>query len=296
MDTVDVPVTVLDESRHDEATDAELRLGEVIGIEDGTRDTEIDLSAVFDVRVGSPPKATAGTFAGTVLTIGYDGPEDRKVVYVDADESTLDSLAGLIYRRVLHEVEVAVSHPTKVGGRVTGKSFEIGTLLVAPELVGCRKINSPFAVRLESVVDFSRSVETFLDERRPAIDIQYVKQGLAVSLSLSLSSARKQHLLGRFLRRDYDDVRAQIGKIDLPTPAFRALVTLYSLRGTAQPQSIVSDSSVSTKAVLRGLLKANLVEMSDGEAALTSRGWILVTEHIGNETMENHTGHRPSSV
>lgn len=280
---IDISTTVLYRSHDEDAFDARLKLGETLTIENATVTKTIDLSTVFDLRVGTPPQAASGAFDGTVLTVGFETKDRREVLFVDASESMLDTVAGVLYRRLLNDVEVVVSHPTKIGGRVTEKSFEIGKLLVAPGKVGCRGINRSFSIDLETIVDFSRSTETLVGERRPVIEIKYVRQGVAVSLKLSLVSPRQQHLLGRFLRRDYDNVKEQLQRLDLPLPAFRALVRLYSLQGTATPQTLFGGTTVSAESLLRGLLRAELVEKNDDEIGLTPRGWILVTENVGNE-------------
>jgi len=283
---IDISTTVLYRPHDDDPVEARLSLGDVLTVRNGTLDAEIDLSTVFDVHVGPPPAAATEAFTESVLIVGFEGEDGRDVLFVDATESTLDNVAGVLYRRLLNDIEAVVSHPTNIGGRVTDKSFEIGRLLVTPGKVGCRGVNSPFSIDLETIVDFSRSAETLMGERRPVITIKYVKQGVAVSLKLSLSSARKQHLLGRVLRRDYDRVRGSLQQLDLPRPAFRALVKLYSLQGTAPPETLVRNVSVSAEPLVRGLLKAGLVEISDDEVGLTPSGWILVTEHIGNEASE----------
>jgi helix-turn-helix protein len=279
---IDISTTVLYRPHDDDPIEARVGLDDALTVRNGEWATEIALSDVFDVHVGPPPAAANEAFTESVLIVGFEGDDSREVLFVDATKSTLDNVAGVLYRQLLNDIETVVSHPTNIGGRVTEKSFEIGRLLVAPGKVGCRGLNRPFSIDLETIVDFSRSAETLMGERRPVITIKYVRQGVAVSLKLSLSSARKQHLLGRVLRRDYDRVRGSLQQLDLPKPAFRALVKLYSLQGTASPGALVRDTSISVEPLVRGLLKAGLVETNDDEIGLTPRGWILVTEHVGN--------------
>ncbi|MHB9288833.1 CheF family chemotaxis protein [Halobacteriales archaeon Cl-PHB] len=289
-DAVDVQATVLSPTHVDDPVEARLGLGETLSVTADDFGLAVDLASVFDVRVGTPPQAAADAFGGDILTVGFDGEDGREVLFADTDDRTLETVAGLLYRQLLHGVEVAVCHPAKVGGRVSSKSFEIGELQVAPGKVGCVGIDKAFALDLARIVDFSRSTQTLLNEERPVIDIEYVTKGVTVSLALSLTPTRKHHLLGRFLRRDYEDVKADLQSIDLPTPAFQALVRLYSLRGTAKPQSLVRDSSVSTAKLIRGLVRADLVEVQDGQVALTPRGWILVTEHVGDGQVDPDQG------
>lgn len=280
-ETIEIPTTVFCQSRHDVAIEARFVLGDRLAVRNGDRSLEIALSDVFDVRVGAPPTVAAGKLTGTVLTIAFDSGDDREVLFVQAEKGTLETVAGLLFRRLLHDTEVVVSHPSAIGGRVTDKSYEIGTVLVTPGRVGCSGIDRAFSVDLDTIVDFSRSTETLLGERRAIIDITYVRSGVAVSLKLSLSSNRKQQLLGRFLRREYDGILSDLRGIDLPTPARHALLTLYSRQGTAPADSLLPDSTASIAAVVRGLERADLVDV-DEEVALTSRGWIVVSEFAGD--------------
>jgi hypothetical protein len=279
--------TVLCEAVDEEPFETTLRLGQqTLGLDDDDHDTEITLADVFDVRIGPPPPAIAGTFSGTVLTMALRTDETQQVLFVDRDEETLERFRGLLYRRLLDETEAAVRHPAEIGGRTTGESFDIGTLLVAPGKVGGTEIGTPFSVDLDAVVDFSEGSERLLGDERPVVRIQYVKRGVAVSLDLSITPERKHHLLGRYLRRDYDEIKQQVTQLDLPAPALRALFRLYALRGTAKPQSVLSDDNTSTAAVLRGLADADLVETSEGRIKLTSRGWILVTERADDTAVD----------
>ncbi|WP_049936700.1 hypothetical protein [Haloplanus natans] len=113
------------------------------------------------------------------------------------------------------------------------------------------------------------------------MDLQYVSDGMAVSLDLSVEPPRTQHLLGRHLRQNYHDVRKRVRQLDLPKPAVRTLHKLYSFRGTASPWVMLDDSTDASVDILRGLGKADLVCLTDGGVELTSRGLILVTEHVG---------------
>lgn len=284
-ETIQIPTTVYCQSRHEHAIEARFAIDDRLVVRNGEHSLNVDYADVFDVRVGPPPTAAAGTLSGTVLTVAYDSGGDREVLFVKAEEETLSTVAGLLYRRLLNDTEVVVSHPAAIGGRVTDKSFEIGTVLVGPGQVGCRGIDRPFSIDLDSIVDFSRTSEELIGEQRAVIDITYVKKGIAVSLKCSISASRKQHLLGRFLRWEYDDVRSQLGGLDLPDPARHALVTLYSRRGKAPLDSLLPNSGTSVDTIARGLQKAELVEVNGDEVALTSRGWILVSEYGGAEDL-----------
>lgn len=282
---IELSATVYCERVHTEPVAADITLGDgELRVESEVRDLSIGQSDVFDVRIASSPQAAADFFTGTVLTVGFDRHDRREVLFVDGTRDTLEKYAGLCYRWLLDGLEVAVCHPTEVGGRVTGETFDIGTLRVTPGKVGCTGIAYPFGIDLERIVHFSRSERELLGDPQMVIGIQYVRDGTVVSLDLSVNPARKQQLLGRHLRQTYDEIRRAVRTLNLPSPAVRALYKLYSLRGTATPSSLFDDSPDTAKGVLRGLRKADLVAFGDGQVRLTPRGWILVTEHVETTT------------
>jgi hypothetical protein len=280
-DRIELSASVLCESVHDEPMSATLAFGDDELRVDGEEwPLTIDRTEIFDLRLGSSPRVATEFFAGTVLTVGFDRDDGREVLFVDGTRDTLERHAGLLYRWLLDGIEVAVRHPAEVGGRVTGETFDIGTLRVTPGKVGCTGISYPFGIDLDTIVHLSRSEGELLGECRTMIDLQYVRDGKAISLNLSTNSPRTSHLLGRHLRQEYDDIRRTVRELDVPKRAVRTLYRLYSLRGAATPASLFDGPSEASVEVLRGLGKAGLVRFADDQVELTSRGWILVTAHV----------------
>jgi hypothetical protein len=278
---IELSATVVCEAFEERPAEVDLTFGgDELVVESADRSLSIDRSAVFDVRIGSSPQVTAEFFTGTTLMVGYDRDDRREVLFVDGSRDTLEKHAGLLYRWLLNETEVAVRHPTEVGGRVTGEAFAIGTLRVTPGKVGCTGIEHPFGIDLEAIVHLSRSETELLGERRRVITTQYVRNGTAVTFDLSVNPARKQHLLGRHLRLKYDEIRRAIRQLSVPTQAVRTLYELYSLRGTATPASLFEGTADASPEVVRGLEQAGLVCRHEDRIALTSRGWILVTTRV----------------
>ena len=66
-------------------------------------------------------------------------------------------------------------------------------------------------------------------------------------------------------------------------------VSLYSLQGSAKPQSLFVNGSDSTASLLRGLVGHDLVALEEGRAHLTPGGWIYVTKHVGDGDVESGT-------
>lgn len=280
--TVDITTTVYSQSLTGEPVTARVSLGDTrLSIAADGIAGQIELANVFDAKLGPPPQAARSVFDGTVLTVGFERDRQRAVLFVGGDETTLTRVAGLLYRRLLDGEQVAVRHPAEVGGRVTGATFDIGTLHVVPDRVGCTDVETPFELDLETVVDFSRSVDELLGDEQSIIRMTYVRAGVAVSLDLALNPPRRQHLLGRHLQRRYRETRRAVRQLEVPPAGVRALTRLYSLQGSTDPGSLLSADPTATPTLLRALAERDLVEATDDEVALTPRGWILVTEHVG---------------
>ena len=278
---IELSATVFCECVDEAPIVAELAFGDDhLRLESEADSLTVAQSDVFDIRLGSSPRVATDFFTGSVLTVGFDVDDDQEVLFVDGSRGSLETYAGLLYRWLLDGREVAVRHPAEIGGRVTGQPFDIGTLRVTPGKVGCTGIDYSFGVDLDRIVHLSRSEGELLGDRRTMIELQYVRDGRAVSLDLSVDPSRIQHLLGRHLRQEYDKLRRAVRGLDIPEAAVRTLYELYSLRGTATPATLFDGPSDASVAILRGLKKASLVRFGDDEVELTSRGWILVTEHV----------------
>jgi len=189
---VEFSTTVLCTSVSTEPSEARFRLDETSVTVDGLELQETaELDEIFDVRLGRPSQAARGVFSGPVLTVGFERNDQRAVLFVDGPKSTLEQIGGLLFRRLLDSTEIAVSHPTTIGGRVTDRQTEIGELRVTPGKMGCTGIRVPCNVGLGSIIDIGRSETDLLDQQVSTVDLEYVKQGVVVGVELSLNSPRK---------------------------------------------------------------------------------------------------------
>lgn len=251
------------------------------------------LAEIFDVRIGRPPQAARQAFSGTVLTVGFERGGQHAVLFVDGEETTLERVRGVLFRRLLDGTEVAMCHPATIGGRVTTRRFDIGELRVTPGKVGCTGIKQPLHIDIGDIVAVSRSERELLGRLEPTVELRYVKHGVVVGVYLSLNPPRKLNLLGRLLRSEYRHLTRQLHELDPPTPVVRVLTRLYSRGGSTDSGAVLAAESTDPESLLRTLRSNDLVELVDGTVRLTMRGWILVIERVGTVTVPYH---RPSET
>lgn len=268
----------------EDPVDARIRLDEAaVSIETDEEAVDISLASIFDVRLGPPPFAIEDVFGSTTATIAFEGDEDSDVVFVSGAESSVERFGQVLYRTILSDSEVAVKHPSSVGGRVTDVRYDIGTLRAGSRSVRFEGIDVPFALDVESVIDFSERRTTLLGEERTVLDLEYVRNGTVFGLDLAINPARKRHVLGRYLRLEYTDVLQSLQRVQLPDPARHLLVRLYARQGRSSLKSVQTGSPNATVELLRGLHRQDLVTPGEDGVQLTPKGWILVREQFDGD-------------
>lgn len=251
-------------------------------LEDRDYRASLDLQSIFDLKLGPPPMSVAGTFSGTTLTIAVEAEHDfgetgRDIYFISGrDEGSLEQFGQLLYKSVLNGTEVAVRHPSEIGGRRTNSAFTIGELHLGNRNVGFTGIDVPFKVDIESIIDFSRVERELLGEEREIITVEYVKEGRSIVFEAALNPDRKRYLLGRYLRLEYSKIQRQLGKIDLSPAETKALATLYTMNGKSKLQTLLSGRSESSIKVLKLLKRRGLIEGRDGYVELSPKGWIMI--------------------
>ncbi len=242
----------------------------------------IDIQTIFDLKLGQPPMSVAGTFDTKTLTIAVEAEKDfgersRDIYFLtDTDEESIEHFGQLLFKSVLNGTEVAVRHPAEIGGRRTNSSFTIGELHLGNRSVGFSKIDVPFKVDIESIIDFSRKQQDLLGETREIISVEYVRDGRTIVFEAALNPDRKRFLLGRYLRLEYTKVQRELGKMDLSPPETKALATLYTMNGKSKLQTLLSGRSESSIKVLQLLQKRGLLDATEGHVQLTPKGWIMI--------------------
>lgn len=285
-DAIELSTSVLCPSVSSEPSDAQIRLDHSkVAVTGPELTEEAGLNEIFDVRLGKPPQAAENAFSGTVLIIGFERNGQRVVLFVDGSTSTLERFSGLLFRRLLDGTEVAVCHPSSIGGRVTDRPTNIGELRVTPGIIGCTGVTHPLNIDLDSIVDVARSEKELLGRKEASVNLQYVKQGVVVGVQLSINPPRKLNLLVRYLRRSYSKLIRQARSLNPPEPVVQVLTRLYAYGGSTDSRAMLSKESDNPKALLQTIVDNELVELVDGEVRLTMLGWVLVIAQATQSTV-----------
>ena len=243
----------------------------------GDGKTTVPLSAVFDVAVGDVPQAVSDFFDDTV-TIGYRQHGERHTAYVEAEKDAVDRFSQLLYKVLLDGTSLAVTHPARVGGRVTDADTVRGRLRLRSGGVTCRCEDRQVDVDPDSVIHFEREGRTVEGTSRQVLSIRHVDGDRTVTTELSVPSRETMNVLGRYLRREYGEVLAEVRDLELSQDETEVLVGLYSGGSGADLAGLLGMESSRLSMVLNGLVEKGLVDGED--TSLTGKGRIAVGDRI----------------
>lgn len=236
----------------------------------------IPLASVFDIGVGEVPPDVAEFFNDTV-TVGFRRGGETHAAAIEASSDDIERFGTVLYKARLNGVTVAVRHPARVGGRVTNASLERGSLRVTHDGLVC-ETDTELEIALEGVVHFEKLTREIEGTSRPVLAVRHAEGSQMVTSELALASEDRMNVLGRFLRRRYVEIMAEVRDISLGDTETEILVGIYSGGGGADFARMLDIDSGQVSMVLNDLTEKGLVS-EDGER-LTPRGMVVVSDHI----------------
>lgn len=236
--------------------------------------TTVPLSSVFDLVVGDAPTRSRALSEDTV-TVGYRVDDGSRVAVVEADAPTVERFSTLAYRVLLDGTEALVRHPATVGGRVTDAAATRERLSLADgglDAGACR-------VDLSTVVGFERRRRTLGGTPYPTLSVRHFEDDGAVTSVLTLPSARRLNLLGRYIRLERTAALAAVRDQTLSEATVEALVGLSSGTTAADLPGVLGVDSERARTLLEDLRERGLV---DEDGSLTPRGRVVVADRIAS--------------
>jgi helix-turn-helix protein len=239
----------------------------------------IPLSSIFDVAVGQVPEGLGDFFSSTV-TVAFDKRDQRMVAAVSGDDDKIDKFTTVLFKAVLNGTDMTVKHPARVGGRVTGESFEPAKLSLEPRVVRFKRADGDVGVALPTVSDFDRLTREINGAKQSVLAVRHMPNGQALTTLAATQSARKMSILGRYLRLEYSDIMAELEDVELTDDKVELLVAIYSTGPGVSLASIVDMEGSQVTMLLQELSEDGLVADGEDGPQLTPRGRVIVSHHL----------------
>lgn len=203
----------------------------------------IPLSSIFDVAVGHVPQGLGEFFSATV-TVACERNDSRMVAAVAAGDDKIEKFTTVLFKALLNGTDMTVRHPARVGGRVTGESFEPAKLFLKPKTVRIKRDDDAVDVGLSTVTGFERLAREVNGTEQSVLAVRHMPNGQAMTTLAATQSGRKMSILGRYLRLEYSDLMSDLEDVELAAEQVETLVAIYST-GPAVSLAAVLDMEAS---------------------------------------------------
>ena len=243
--------------------------------------TTVRLSDVFDVVLGQVRPELADYFDDTVA-IAYRSLGEPRTAVLEADAEKVSRFRTVLFKALLGGATVRIKHPAKIGGRYTDVGACEAKVRLRARAVGFYDVEAPLRIDLSAITDFEKTDRTINGRTRPAMNVQYMQDGQAITTEIVMSSSRRMNLLGRYLRFEYSDLLEEVNELDISEAETELLVAIYSGAGGGHLAGVVDKDPSTVTMLLNTLEEKELVGSTDGDTHLTSLGRLAVSERVEN--------------
>lgn len=237
----------------------------------------------------------------STIGVACRGIDGHDVVVIELDGEPKWDFWMALFRNALHVSQMQVTHPARVGGRVTEESATPGMLYLDRDSVRLTPLGSDatlVSVDLSEVIHVERTRQDVRGDRQPALAIQRFvdsdarsasdnrksaisDDGEAVTSLVGSSSVRTLALFERFVRRDYRERLAAARSLTIPDPEKEVLVALYSAGERVDLANVFTRAESELRDIVESLESKDLVTAEDlSETELTAKGRLVVSDRL----------------
>lgn len=241
--------------------------------------TTVPLSDVFDIVVGQVRPDLAEYFDDTVA-IAYTRLGERRTAVLEADAETVSRFRTVLFKALLGGATVRIKHPASVGGRYTDASARKGSIKLGEGAVTFDGLDEPLRIDLSSIIHIEKMDRSMNGRTHPALNVEFMKGGRAITSEVVMSSSRRMNLLGRYLRFEYSEMLEDVQDLDVSGAETELLVAIYSGAGGGNLADVVDEDPSTVTMVLNALEEKELVGSTNDGTHLTSLGRLVVGERL----------------
>lgn len=238
----------------------------------------IPIERIFDLAHGSAPSELRRFFETTV-SLAYECDGERRVALIEGADETVNRFIDLLFKAILNGSDVIVTHPARIGGRVTDSENRPMTIHLRPRSVLFTG-SEAFSIDISVVNQFERVERKIRGSTKPVLSVQHMPDSRTLTTEIFLESNRKMNVLGRFLRLEYSKIQEELSDIEIGDQEVEALVGLYSGGDDASLAGILGIESNRTTMIINSLLEKGLIEEDEEGISLSPLGKSAVSDRI----------------
>ncbi len=239
----------------------------------------INLTDIFDVKVGEVPDKLRMYFSDTV-TVAYKDGDSRRIVAIEGDNKHIERFSTVLFKVLLNGTNTLVKHPARKGGRVTDASVVPSKIdLEWEEIAFVNERGGRVVIDLDNVIGVDRSKRDLGGGTRPVVNFRHLDGNESVMTQAGIESSRKTNLLGRYVRMRYADIEEELQDISITEEEQEILLAVYSAPGVSL-SNVVDFNPQRLTMILRGLREKGLIAETRDETELTMKGKVVAGNQV----------------
>lgn len=254
---------------------------ERISIRAGRHSQEIDLGDITDITVGSPPKAFTDDF-DDVFGIKFAPGETSRVCFIDHDSQHADIFDYHLFAEIINGASGVVEFGAMKGGQQTDASSQHVQVAINPDRVVFNPSEEQRTeLTLGDIVNIQTGSRTVGEQKRDVIKVDYMDEKTRVTSYVSLIETRIQHLLNRYLRKEYAQLQAEISETAITEPETELVIGYYTTQNLEQTVETLTDGNKHEfETIYEQALDHGLVTHPDDGVNLTQKGKMLANTEL----------------
>ncbi|XGI83128.1 CheF family chemotaxis protein [Halorutilales archaeon Cl-col2-1] len=240
--------------------------------------TTVPLKSVLDVGKSNLPPSVQD-YMSNAISVGYRSKEDgrQRSVIIRGDEERLEKLRDLLYKAILNSAEVYIQHPAKVSGRVMGADWKKSKIIVKRDSIKAKGVTE---IDLTTVQDAEISEREIKNSKKTVIGIRHTTDRGIVTTRIYVPDRRHLNILGRYLRKEYQEIVKEVEDISLSESEKRIIVALFSGATEDQLPMVLEEEASEVRRLVNGLIDKEILMESDDGLELTSKGKVFSNRNI----------------
>jgi helix-turn-helix protein len=255
--------------------------GRTISLRAGSQSQTIEFDEIHDITVGSPPEKLAGEF-DDAFGIKFTAGGQSRICFLEYDADREEIFDYHIFEEIINGARGVVQYGAVQGGQQTDASSSQMKIAIEPERVGFNlKPGGEKEIALGDIVDMQAGKRTVGDTKRDVIKVDHMEDQTIITTYLSLVETRIQHLLNRYMGREFNKLQSEIADTEISETMTELVIGYYTTRDIEQTmQTLTGGDKYEFESIYEEALDLGLVTHPDDGVGLTQKGRMLANTEI----------------
>jgi helix-turn-helix protein len=252
-----------------------------ISLRAGSQSQEIRLGDITDITVGSPPDQFSDEF-DEVFGIKFRVSGDSRVCFIKYDADHADVFEHKLFAAVINGASGIVEYAAVEGGRRTDTDSQQVVVTIEPGRVVFDADTGPTkTIQLGDIVNIQTGSRTVGEAKRDVIKVDHMEDETQVTTYLSLIETRIQHLLNRYLRKEYAQLQSELSETEISDSETELVIGYYTTQDLEQTmETLTGGNKHEFESIYEQALDHGLVTHPDDGVSLTQKGKMLANTEL----------------